>query len=513
MAQKLNRLSSRFVASISKKGTYADGGGLFLQVGIAGQAKSWIFMYRRGRFGNYLDRRGYVGLGPVTGVSLAAAREKAQECRELLARKPPIDPRTEFQRRAREQARAHIKTNNFLDMANSYLLARENDPEKPLHVTTRKGHDYNLNRYLKPLHEMPPVEITASDIYKIIQPLRQAGRRSTAHNNRLLAYRIIEWARANEAFPKTEINPASMDGPLRVLLNTDKTDPVSKPHPALHFNKIPALFAKLELVAQRTQFTLGEAARAVGKSRFTLYNLLRCGRLIGTKPERPFSSRSMDQWLIEPAELFKVYLPGLPSVALHALKYQILTAARPGEALGMRWPEWEEAGQVWHVPWQRLKQGARTRQDHYVPLSEPAIAILYAVWDQQRRVDIETEFVFGSYRAANPTNSRLGIPPCKSTLHSLLAKNVDAADIDKTLHGMRTAFGSWARQLGYQEADIERGLSHIKGYGSDHVVRLYGRDATREDPLRVLFADWANYCLYGEPPADRVLRAPAEAFR
>ena len=122
MAKRLNRLSSRFVATISKKGTYADGGGLFLQVGIAGQAKSWIFIYRRARLlgktkadGRKGDNnevpKGYVGLGPVTGVSLAAAREKAQECRELLARK--IDPRTEFKRRADEQARAHVKTKNF----------------------------------------------------------------------------------------------------------------------------------------------------------------------------------------------------------------------------------------------------------------------------------------------------------------------------------------------------------------------------------------------------------------
>ena len=246
--------------------------------------------------------------------------------------------------------------------------------------------------------------------------------------------------------------------------------------------------------------------------------MLRSGRLIGTKPERPFSSESMDQWLIEPAELFNLFpqvadvIPGLPSVALHAFKYQILTAARPGEALGMRWPEYKEADQVWRVPWQRVKQGGRTRQDHYVPLSGPAIAILNAMRDQQRRDGIETVFVFGSYLTANPTSARLGIPPCQSTLRSLMEKNVDAADIDKTLHGMRTAFGSWATQLGYQEADIERGLSHIKGYGSVPVARLYSRDATRDDPLRKLFADWANYCLYGELPADRVLRKPAEVL-
>jgi hypothetical protein len=132
-------------------------------------------------------------------------------------------------------------------MANSYLTARVNDPDNPMHAKTRKGHEYDLNRHLEPLHEMRPGDITANNIYDIIQPLRQKGRRATAHKNRTLAYRVIEWARANDAFPENKMNPASMEegGRLRVLLNTDSTDPKSTPHPALHFSKMPALFGKL----------------------------------------------------------------------------------------------------------------------------------------------------------------------------------------------------------------------------------------------------------------------------
>jgi integrase len=451
-----HRLSATFVRTVTKKGTYADGGGLFLQVGIGGNAKSWILIYRRVRFGGddsherfikaleherraipqegdrtielfkianaiikeherdyaaheaayksgerekselvqaaerYAEdrRRGYVGLGPANTVSLAQARERAQECRDFLAHKPPIDPRIEFQRRAREQAKAHAKTKNFYEMAESYLDARTNDPDNPMHISSRKGREYQLRKYLEPLHDKLPAEITSSDIRDIIQPLRQKGRRSTAHTTRTFAHRVIEWSRANGAFPETVINPASMElgSPLRVLLNTESTNPVSKPLRALHFSKIPALFAKLELIKQRSDFTIGEAARAVGKSaNKTIYYAIREGRLLAYKPDRPFCSRSMDQWWIKPAELFKVWpkvrdvIPGLPSVALYVLKYQILTAARPSEVLGMRWGEWEEDIQVWHVPWQRIKQGGRTRQDHYVPLSPPATAILEAL--------------------------------------------------------------------------------------------------------------------------------------
>jgi integrase len=517
MAQKLNRLSSRFVATISKKGTYADGSGLFLQVGIAGQAKSWIFIYRRARLlgktktdgrkgDNDEVRRGYVGLGPVTGVSLAAAREKAQECRELLAR--GIDPRTELKRRRREQARAHIKTASFLTMGNDYILARVNDPENPWHVSSRKGAEGQLGRHLKPLHDWPLREITADQIYDIIQPLRHSGRRATAHKVRTLAYRIIEWARAREAFPEDKMNPASMKGRLRVLLNTNSTDPVSRPHPALHYKKIPALFAKLDDLTPRTLYTMGEAARAVGRGREYLYNMIRCGRLIATKVERPVFPNSWHHWLVEPAELFKAFpqvadvIPGLPSVSVYVLQFQILCACRPGEALGMRWKEYDEAEGIWHLPWQRAKQGWQTRLDNHIPLNEPAIAILNTLQKQQLRDGIKTEFVFGNYLVANPTSARIGLPPANNTVRNLLEKHLDATDVDKTLHGMRVAFGSWARNIGYVEADIERALSHIQGFGNVHVARLYGRDATREVPLRQLFADWGNYCLYGERPAE-----------
>ncbi len=44
MAHKLNRLTSRAVATASKPGLYADGGGLYLRVGRGG-AKSWCLRY------------------------------------------------------------------------------------------------------------------------------------------------------------------------------------------------------------------------------------------------------------------------------------------------------------------------------------------------------------------------------------------------------------------------------------------------------------------------------------
>src|SRR5260370_18761365 len=66
---------------------YADGGGLYLQVGPSG-SKSWIFRFM-------LDGRAReMGLGPVHTIPLPEARVRAAECRRLrLDRIDPIEAR------------------------------------------------------------------------------------------------------------------------------------------------------------------------------------------------------------------------------------------------------------------------------------------------------------------------------------------------------------------------------------------------------------------------------------
>lgn len=59
-------------------GRYLDGAGLYLQVKPSG-ARSWIFRYKVAR------KPKFMGLGPFPAVSLAKAREKANEARKVRA--------------------------------------------------------------------------------------------------------------------------------------------------------------------------------------------------------------------------------------------------------------------------------------------------------------------------------------------------------------------------------------------------------------------------------------------
>lgn len=96
---KINRLSARTVATLTKPGRHADGGGLYLTVDKAG-SKRWTFMFEQA------GRQREAGLGGVNSVPLVKAREIAAGFRETIA--AGGDPIAD--RRAHRQAQQGRKT-------------------------------------------------------------------------------------------------------------------------------------------------------------------------------------------------------------------------------------------------------------------------------------------------------------------------------------------------------------------------------------------------------------------
>ena len=78
-----NRLTAREIQSADKD--VCDGSGLWLQVTPALGGKSWLLRYR------FDGRARQLGLGSALTTTLAEARKRAQEARDLIAR--GIDPR------------------------------------------------------------------------------------------------------------------------------------------------------------------------------------------------------------------------------------------------------------------------------------------------------------------------------------------------------------------------------------------------------------------------------------
>ncbi|SDB48538.1 tyrosine-type recombinase/integrase [Bauldia litoralis] len=160
-------------------------------------------------------------------------------------------------------------------------------------------------------------------------------------------------------------------------------------------------------------------------------------------------------WRDVPALMLE--LAGEPSVASSALRLAILTASRQREIRELRWREVQADRLV--IDAKRYK----TRQEHTVPISAPAKAIL----DAMPRGDDEALVFEG-------TNSH--------SFGSLLKEG--------TPHGIaRSSFAVWAVENGFSTDDVDRCLGHIVG---SEVTRSYVRSDFFEAKARLLSA-WGEF--------------------
>lgn len=103
MSKARERLSAVAVKTAKVPGFYHDGGGLYLQVSRSG-TKSWVLRFTLNK------KTRDMGLGPVNDWSLAEARQRARQYRQMVDEKiDPIDFRVREQN-ARAEAAANRKT-------------------------------------------------------------------------------------------------------------------------------------------------------------------------------------------------------------------------------------------------------------------------------------------------------------------------------------------------------------------------------------------------------------------
>lgn len=157
------------------------------------------------------------------------------------------------------------------------------------------------------------------------------------------------------------------------------------------------------------------------------------------------------------------------SLAAKALTLQILTAARPGEAVGARWSEFDLTLGVWTIPKGRMK----SKRFHKIPLSPAALALVQAL-DRASE-----EFLF-----PGPT----GKPLTTAATLKLLRQHRP----DMTCHGFRSTFRDWAAEISDYDGPVaEAALAHgVK----DQTVAAYLR-TTYFDKRKLLMAHWEAHCL------------------
>jgi integrase len=177
---------------------------------------------------------------------------------------------------------------------------------------------------------------------------------------------------------------------------------------------------------------------------------------------------------------FIVELRKRDAPAALALELCILTAARSGEILEMRWSEIDLEQKIWTVPANRMKAG----REHRVPLSQRATAIL-----RQLEKMKTGDFVFPG-QARNK--------PLSNTAMEMMLRRMKIEDA--TVHGFRSSFRDWAGNVSnFPRELIETALAHVIG---DKAEQAYRRSDALEK-RRKLMDQWAAYC--STPRAGKVV--------
>ncbi|CAN7394699.1 integrase arm-type DNA-binding domain-containing protein [Pseudoxanthomonas sp. LjRoot143] len=220
MARALNRLNARQVATLTKTGYHADGGGLYLRV--APDTKAWAFRFRRH------GRLREMGLGPVHSLSLAQAREAAADARRVvLAGADPIESR-----KAARAAEAGIPT--FEAAAAAYIAEHRGSWKNPKHADQWGN---TLEAYAYPtLGRMRVDQIDTPDVLAVLKPI-WSEKTETATRVRQRIEAVLDAAAANKQ--RNAENPARWRGNLAKLLPKPEKLKRVKHFPAMPFADLP----------------------------------------------------------------------------------------------------------------------------------------------------------------------------------------------------------------------------------------------------------------------------------
>jgi len=219
----MGKLTALRVKSERRPGRHADGGGLVLHIRESG-SRAWVLRLQ-------VDghRRDF-GLGSADDVSLATARERAEDMRRQL--RAGIDPVAE--RKAARAERSGVPT--FREAAKALHSDMRGGWRNPKHAAQWLS---TLETYVFPkLGDLPVDRIEGPLIHDVLMPIWQI-KEETARRVRQRVGAVLDWSYAR-GFRKTEAPMRSVSKGL-----PRQTRPV-RHHAAVHYDDGPSLVAKLQ---------------------------------------------------------------------------------------------------------------------------------------------------------------------------------------------------------------------------------------------------------------------------
>jgi integrase len=252
MARKVNRLSARQVETISDKGRYADGNGLWLQV-TNQVTKSWLFRFTLN------GKQRQMGLGPVHTVSLAEARSKALKCRQTILE--GLDPIDERSRKRQAHLAETVSTKTFAWCAGEYIAAHEAGWKNAKHAAQWSA---TLETYAFPIiGELSVAAIDTNLVVQVLEPI-WTSKTETASRVRGRVEAILGWAKTRGY--RDGDNPAQWKGHLDSVLPARSKVQKVKHHSALPYKDISPFMSDLRdrdgVAARGLEFAILTATRS-----------------------------------------------------------------------------------------------------------------------------------------------------------------------------------------------------------------------------------------------------------
>jgi integrase len=303
-----NKLTALMITRARERGTYGDGGGLYLQIARGG-TKSWILRFKRN------GKTRHFGLGPLSVVSLREARQRAVDARRLL-----LERKSALRSAARLKA---LGTLSFDQCASEYIKAHRAEWRSAKHAADWV---YSLKTYASPvLGALPVRAITTPLVMRVIEPLWMTTS-ETASRTRGRIEAILDWAKVR-GYRDGE-NPARLKGHLDHLLPDRK-----KVREIEHYAALPYVGVASFMNELRAQD--GVSARAL---EFLILTAVRSGELRKAR----WSEIENDTWIIPAShtKLHKEHRVPLSSRALEILASlprlndYIFAGHRIGQGLG-----------------------------------------------------------------------------------------------------------------------------------------------------------------------------------
>lgn len=239
--------------------------------------------------GSGKPRRRDLGLGGYPRVSLADARRKATEARELLSQQK--DPIT-VKREARSAMLAAQIAEITFEKAARQFIASKSVEWKPSGKSLEQWTG-SLEAYAFPLvGKLRVADIERAHVLQVLEPI-WLEKNETAYRVRQRIEAVLDWATVNDL--RKGDNPARWKGYLDKVLPAPGKVREVKHHPALPYPQIGTFMADLRtksgMGARALEFAILTASRS-GEARGALWNEIDLDAKVWTVPaERMKSSR------------------------------------------------------------------------------------------------------------------------------------------------------------------------------------------------------------------------------